>query len=45
MGKYRKVANPKKKEIHVGNLGKYKKLANPSGSLGAKKGVQKEGKI
>ena len=45
VGKYRKVANPKKKEIHVGNLGKYKKLANPSGSLGAKKGVQKEGKI
>ena len=45
MGKHRKVANPKKKEIHVGNLGKYKKLANPSGSLGAKKGVQKEGKI
>ena len=44
MGKYRKVANPKKVEIHVGNSGKYKKLANPGGSLGPKKGVQ-EGKI
>ena len=32
LGKHRKVANPKKKEIHVGNLGKYKKLANPGGS-------------